>query len=267
MVDDGLAQDHDLLPEDPEEMLLGAVSFDALSATGFEEFCFDLMSEAGFVNVDWRKGTPKDSSPADRGRDIVAQLDRRDVDGHQYLETWFVDCKHYTRGVPPDALQGSIAWATAERPDVVLFIASGFFTNGAKDWIATFRATKPPFRLRTWEMPQLRRLLIDRMDLAPRHEVETSALRRVSEIMAIEQELFARLWYGRSEAAVSDERPESYSTEVWRTARVAARRTEEQYGVELLRKDSESPFDWGMLSGKISAIRWVLGADWDFLDS
>lgn len=80
-------------------MLLGAVSFDALSPTDFEEFCLDLMSEAGFVNVDWRKGTPKESSPADRGRDIVAQLERRDVDGHQFLETWFVDCKHYTRGV------------------------------------------------------------------------------------------------------------------------------------------------------------------------
>jgi hypothetical protein len=89
----------------------------------------------------------------------------------------------------------------------VLFIASGFFTNGAKDWIASFEATKPSFRMRTWEMPQLRRLLSDRMDLAFRHEVETSALRRVSEIIAVEHELFDRLWYGRSEAAISDERP------------------------------------------------------------
>lgn len=99
-MDDRPGRDDDLLPEDREEMLLGAVSFAGLSATDFEEFCFDLMSEAGFVNVDWRKGTPKGSSPSDRGRDIVAQLERRDVDDHQYLETWFVDCKHYTRGVP-----------------------------------------------------------------------------------------------------------------------------------------------------------------------
>ncbi|MEO6606302.1 MAG: hypothetical protein ABIN55_11855 [Aeromicrobium sp.] len=46
-------------------------SFDALTPTGFEEFCFALMVEAGFVNVDWRKGTPKESSPADRGRGII----------------------------------------------------------------------------------------------------------------------------------------------------------------------------------------------------
>lgn len=254
MTDDGLSSADDLLPEDPTEMLLGAVGFDALSPTDFEEFCFDLMPETGFVNVDWRKGTPKESSPADRGRDIVAQLERRDVDGHQYLETWFVDCKHYTRGVPPEALQGTIAWATAERPDTVLFVASGYFTNGAKDWISSFNQTRPAFRVRTWEMPQLRRLLADRMDLAFRHQVETSALRRVSEIMAVEHELFDRLWYGRSEASVGDERPEGYSAEIWATAQAAAR------------KDTETQFDWGMLSGKISAIRWVLGAEWDFLD-
>ena len=267
MTDDGLSPADDLLPEDPAEMLLGRVSFDALSPTDFEEFCFDLMSETGFVNIDWRKGTPKESSPADRGRDIVAQLERRDVDGHQYLETWFVDCKHYTRGVPPEALQGTIAWATAERPDTVLFIASGFFTNGAKDWISRFNETRPTFRVRAWEMPQLRRLLSGRMDLAFRHEVETSALRRVSEIVAVEHELFDRLWYGRSEASVDDERPEGYSASLWATAQAAAHRIEEQYAVDLLRKDTETQFDWGMLSGKISAIRWVLGAEWDFLDS
>jgi hypothetical protein len=105
------------------------------------------------------------------------------------------------------------------------------------------------------------------MDLAFKHEVETSALRRVSEIIAVERELFDRLWYGRSEASVSDTRPETYSADIWEGAKAAARRIEEQYGVELLRKDTETKFDWGMLSGKISAIRWVLGEEWDFLDS
>ena len=66
-------------PEDSAEMLLGAVKFDRLSPTDSEEFCFDLMSESGFINVDWRKGTPKPASPSDRGRDITAELERSDV--------------------------------------------------------------------------------------------------------------------------------------------------------------------------------------------
>jgi hypothetical protein len=58
-----------------------ALSFAHLSETEFEEFAFDLLHALKFVNVDWRKGTPKKSSPSDSGRDIVAQQLREDVDG------------------------------------------------------------------------------------------------------------------------------------------------------------------------------------------
>ena len=164
----------DEFPADSAEDMLGAVRFDGLSPTDFEEFCFDLLSEVGFVNLDWRKGTPKDSSPADHGRDIVGSVERTDMDGHRFDETWFIDCKHYDRGVPPKALEGTIAWAQAERPSTVLFIASGYFTNGAKDWIARYvEQNRPPFRIRTWERPQLRRLLADHLDIAFRHDMQT----------------------------------------------------------------------------------------------
>src|SRR6267143_5420152 len=47
------------------------ISFDGLSSSKFEEFCFDLLHASGFVNLDWRKGTGLGTSPADKGRDIV----------------------------------------------------------------------------------------------------------------------------------------------------------------------------------------------------
>lgn len=254
-------------PDDAAEGTLGAVRFDALTPTAFEEFCFDLLSEVGFINVDWRKGTPKDASPADRGRDIVAELDRTDVDGHRFVEKWFIDCKHYERGVPPEALQGTIAWAQAERPSTVLFIASGYFTNGAKDWIATYQAnSSPPFRIRTWEMPQLRHLLAEHLDVAFRHDVHTETLRRVSDILAAEAELFDRLWYGRKPAHDAPV-PSNWAPDIVGGMRAAQRRIEDQYGLDLLMKDVESDWAWGFLSGKVSAIRWVLGYEWDMLDS
>jgi Restriction endonuclease len=203
----------------------------------------------------------------DRGRDIVPGMERTDVDGHRYTERWFIDCKHYVRGVPPDALHGTIAWAQSERPDVVLFIASGYFTNGAKDWLEGIRTNSAPaFRLRMWELPQLRRLRADHMDVAFRHDVETETLRRVLEILAAESELFDRLWYGRS-PNLDHGPPDGWSRELFESARAAQRRIEEQYGAEVLRKDVEDQWHWGFLSGKISAIRWVLGMEWDFLDS
>lgn len=177
--------------------VLSSIGFENLSPTNFEEFCFDLMKEVGFVNVDWRKGTPKDASPADGGRDIVAEWPTSDVDGHIYHETWFVDCKHYKTGVPPDALHGLTTWAQAERPSVALVIASGFLSNPAKDWMERYRATQPPFRLRHWERPQLANMLKDRLDLAFRHDVALASLRTISAITAAEAEMYEQVWYGR----------------------------------------------------------------------
>jgi len=263
--DDEDVQD-EIVPEDSADTTLGVVRFDGLSPTDFEEFCFDLLSEIGFINVDWRKGTPLKASPSDRGRDIVAYLEREDVDGHRYMESWFVDCKHYERGVPPEALQGTITWAQAERPSTVLFMVSGYLTNAAKDWIAGYEQTKPPFRLRAWEMPQIRRLLVKHIDVAFNHDVHVSTLRRVSDILAIESELTDKLWYGRKPGHDSPP-PDNWTPEQVKGVRAAQHRMEEQYGINELMSHVASDFDWGMLSGKISAIRWVLGDEWDNLDS
>lgn len=42
---------------------------------------------------------------------------------------------------------------------------------------------------------------------------------------------------------------------------------EDQGGYDELMKYVESPWAWGFLSSKVSAIRWVLGYEWDDLDS
>src|SRR5437870_2925217 len=108
---------------------MDAFSLDHLNETEFEQFCYDLLAELFFVNINWRKGTGLSSSPSDRGRDIVCQLLHKGVDGKQYFETWFVECKHYKQGVPPDKIQGAISWAVSERPDKLLIIASNFLSN------------------------------------------------------------------------------------------------------------------------------------------
>jgi hypothetical protein len=143
------------------------IHFKKLTCVGFEEFCFELLRRVGFSNLDWRKGTPKDSSPADSGRDIVAHQQREDVDGSRFSDVWFVDCKHYSKAVPPTELQNALAWAEAESPDVLLFIASGYFSNPAKDYLAKYKQSrKPRFRIKAWELPQIEHLTSGRRSLA-----------------------------------------------------------------------------------------------------
>jgi len=147
-------------------------SLDHLNETEFEEFCYDLLGELGFVNINWRKGTGLVSSPSDRGRDIECQLERTDIDGNKYFEKWFVQCKHHKKGVPPTELQGILTWATAENPDKVLIIASNFLSNPAKDFLKDYeRTNKPRFKIKIWERPDLDRLTLDRPQLLRTYEI------------------------------------------------------------------------------------------------
>jgi hypothetical protein len=141
-------------------------SFDHLSSVRFEEFCYDLLVRLGAKGVSWRKGTGYNSSPSDQGRDIECCFTNEEPDGGQRQESWFVECKHYKEGVPPAKIAGALAWATAERPDVLLLIASNAFSNQCKTHLHQFEATnRPQFRLKVWEIKDLETFTAGKPDL------------------------------------------------------------------------------------------------------
>lgn len=51
---------------------------------------------------------------------------------------------------------------------------------------------------------------------------------------------------------------------IWDGALKSAKQKEELYREELIPEDD---FEWGMINGKLSALRWVLGDEWDMLDT
>ncbi|OHV17225.1 hypothetical protein BK022_07000 [Methylorubrum extorquens] len=106
--------------------------------------------------------------------------------------------------------------------------------------------------------------------------------RRLSEIMEAENLLCRQVWYNRhwnlrteiergKHKVVSREEWDKYPKRhrkttvgyIWEGALASAKRTEEEVGLENLGPWSD--FEWGMLNGKLSALRWVVGGDWDEL--
>jgi len=242
------------------------LDFDGLNPTEFEEFCFQLLSEMEEVrSVDWRKGTPKDASPADSGRDLEVQIERTDFDGTKHIETWFVDCKHYEKGVPPTALDGLLTWSNAERPHVALVIVSGFLSNPAKDYLRDYQENnRPPFRIKYWERPTLDKLTRDKSELLSRFLLTGG--RSEAEIIAAEAEFFDRVWHERHLMNVMDHESgvSRMPDDIYKTALAAGERVRATHPDV---RPVESDFEWGMWNGKLSALRWVLGSEWDFLDT
>jgi hypothetical protein len=106
-----------------------------------------------------------------------------------------------------------------------------------------------------------------------RREVEEIELihqepRSLAEILEAEHEFFEKVWYIRAliraEKSELGEREAMTDGEMERMERVTSDMAE-RYGA-----DSIGPWDdwgWGFVNGKLSALRWVLGDEWDFLDT
>ena len=55
--------------------------------------------------------------------------------------------------------------------------------------------------------------------------------------------------------------------EIWKGALKSARAAEKQLGPGADGAGPYDDFEWGMINGKLSALRWVLGEEWDMLDT
>lgn len=107
--------------------------------------------------------------------------------------------------------------------------------------------------------------------------------RRYVEISQAVEKLLDQVWYNRhqiwneklksGEAILIDDRDDRGKDPfglrihrgVWEGAEKSARRLEQKYGLEELGPWDD--FEWGMVNGKLSALRWVLGDEWDMLDT
>lgn len=91
--------------------------------------------------------------------------------------------------------------------------------------------------------------------------------RTKEEIEEAIQELIDKVWYDRHQQLKNDieEGKEEVDPQIWKDACIAAKKIEDKYGVENL--GPYDSFDWGMLNGKLSALRWVMGDEWDMLDT
>lgn len=102
--------------------------------------------------------------------------------------------------------------------------------------------------------------------------------RGLQEILGSMDELVDKVWYNRHMnrvynieqgfvAVIPDDVKRKSSGDIhehiWNGALAAAEKVKSKY-------EDTGPwddFEWGMLNGKLSALRWVLGDDWDMLDT
>lgn len=118
---------------------------------------------------------------------------------------------------------------------------------------------------------KLETLAIDYSSFKKSFEIDTSneifKNRTEEEIQAAVEEFTDKIWYDRHQLLKHRVKNKltKVNPEIWKGALKSAKTVEGKYG-----KGNFGPygdFEWGMLNGKLSALRWVFGDDWDMLDT
>lgn len=93
------------------------------------------------------------------------------------------------------------------------------------------------------------------------------APRSMEEVADVAEEFVEKIWFDRhlSLRYRVEQGIETVTPQIWAGALKSAERVIRKYGEENLGPYSD--FEWGMLNGKLSALRWVLGEEWDMLDT
>jgi hypothetical protein len=118
---------------------------------------------------------------------------------------------------------------------------------------------------------KLEHLMMDYSSFKRSFEVNENSdifkVRTEEEVYSALERLVDQIWYNRHQVLKDRivKKKEIVNPEIWEGALAAAKRMEKKYGEENLWHESD--FEWGMLNGKVSALRWLMGDDWDMLDT
>ena len=113
------------------------LDWDVITDQDFEELCYDILDNEGFVNITWMG-----RSGGDRGRDITGLKSEVPLTGIQRDVSYLIQCKKYLSRPPVASdLNSTIAWANVHRPNVLIIMVSNILSSNTNDWINLMKKT------------------------------------------------------------------------------------------------------------------------------
>ena len=118
---------------------------------------------------------------------------------------------------------------------------------------------------------KLEHLMIDYSNFKRSFEIhedsEIFKIKSEKEVYSVIDRLTDQIWYNRHQVLKQKvaNKETTVNADIWEGALQAAKDVEDKYGEENIWHESD--FEWGMLNGKLSALRWLTGEEWDMLDT
>lgn len=157
-------------------------------------------------------------------------------------------------------------------------VKSGNKKEFHEDFASIFDSNKCQYFINLPEaLNSINPLLVEEFDFTNEWDFE---FREWSEILEAEEEFSLKIWYNRhkfrknqiKKGQIKIIKREDFDIktlqttivdDIWEGALKSAKKVEEKFSEDELYFDD---FEWGMINGKLSALRWVTGDEWDNLD-
>ncbi|QQD13144.1 restriction endonuclease [Sphingobacterium sp. UDSM-2020] len=105
------------------------IKFEKINWKQFEELCYDILHKYQFHSLSWRQGG------GDKGRDIEALFTVINPIITSYTEKWFIECKHYSKGIPIEQISGKLDWAVAEKVQHFVLMTNSYPSIATAEYI------------------------------------------------------------------------------------------------------------------------------------
>lgn len=120
-----------------------------LSPSELEGLSFDLLLRLGLKNLVWR--TPG----RDGGRDLQGEFFVEDISGFTNRQSWYVDCKRYTKSVSWPTVWEKISFAESNSADILLIVTTSSLSPQAVDEVNRWNEKRNRLAIRFWNSVDL----------------------------------------------------------------------------------------------------------------
>ncbi len=122
----------------------------------FEEVVYEIVKNYNPNSIDWRTGT------GGKGRDIEAKFKIKGGLDEEREELYFIEAKHFQKGVNWVHLSNAFTWAEKVKPSVLVVAVSSHLANNCRDEISDWEKNHSYIRVIRWERKKIEELVLSK---------------------------------------------------------------------------------------------------------
>ncbi|MBD1898319.1 restriction endonuclease [Coleofasciculus sp. FACHB-129] len=147
---------HNIRQSNQSKSKANGFNWTAINDKQFEEIVYELVKSYNLNYIDWRTGT------GGKGRDIEAKFKINGGLDEEREELYFIEAKHFKKGVNWVHLSNAFTWAEKFKPSVFVIAVSSHLANNCRDEISAWEKIHSYIHVIRWDRKNIQELVLSK---------------------------------------------------------------------------------------------------------